>query len=115
MATKKASGIKPYIPPVIERLEERGGGPITPASSLLHRMGKREVDEEVIEVVAWATSYFSPIPTTDSFWDPRGKEKLSRPKIAERLAQELLDDLGLEWIQTPMGGLVLRPKAEHRG
>lgn len=98
MASKKATqAFAPYTPPVILRLEAHGhGGPSTPASSLLHRMGRREVDEEVVAVVAWALSNFGMRPSEF---------------ITKRMENELLDDLGLEWRENPMGGTYLAPKA----
>lgn len=115
MASNKQT-IKPYIPPVQKRLDERGGGPLTPAASLLSRMGRREVDEEVIAVVAWTLSHFSAKPHYNSCWDMGEAEKKARTsaKLIERIEKELLDDLGLEWFEEPMGGFILRPKAEYR-
>lgn len=114
MASKQT--ITPFVPPVTKRLEERGGGPSTPASSLLHRMGVREVDDDVIAVVAWALSHFSAKPTVTALWD-LGKSASARglrpPQLTARVEKELLDDLGLEWKETPMGGLLLVPKAEY--
>lgn len=107
---------RPYVPPVQKRLEERGGGPSTPASSLLHRMAKREVDEEVIAVVAWTLSHFSAKPHYNSCWDMAEAEKRAKTsaKLIERIEKELLDDLGLEWHEERMGGQILRPKLEFQ-
>lgn len=113
MASKKATrAFAPYKPPVILRLEAAGGGPTTPASSLLHRMGKREVDEEVVAVVAWTLSHFRAKPAPSACWDieAASKEK-SGNKLIERIEKELLDDLGLEWQEDRMGFTHLVPKA----
>lgn len=114
MASKKET--KPYIPPIIKRLDERGGGPLTPAASLLSRMGTREVDDEVIAVVAWALSFFQPLPDRTSLWEmPPPRPILAPGDIRLRVERELLNDLGLEWFEEPMGGQVLRPKEEFQG
>lgn len=107
----------PYVPPITKKLEERGGGPSTPASSLLHRMGVREVDDDVIAVVAWTLSHFQPKPDTGALWeipDVRARNNMGRSGLMKRIERELLDDLGLEWFEEPMGGLVLQPKEEYR-
>lgn len=111
---KTEEKIVPYVPPTIKRLEERGGGPITPASSLLHRMGKREVDDEVIAVVAWTLSHFTAKPHYNSCWDMGDAEKKCKTaaKLIERIEKELLDDLGLEWKEERMGGIVLCVKSQ---
>jgi hypothetical protein len=91
----KKPAFNSYKPPIIQKLDKHGGGPSKPSSSLLLRMGKREVDEEVVAVVAWALSF-------------------SSPEFREQVGCELLDDLGLEWQEMPMGGLTLQPKKEFR-
>jgi hypothetical protein len=106
-------GFQPYTPPIITKLNERRGGPSTPASSLLHRLNKNQVDADIIAVAAWAVSFFQAKPALSSLWGPvKGAERISGPKLAEKIEAEFLDDLGLEWKKEPMGGYCLQPKAE---
>lgn len=107
----------PYEPPVIIRLNASGGAMrTTPASSLLSRLHTERVDDEVISVVAWALSFFTAKAKVANLRDPAsaGKLKDGGTLLTARLEQELLDELGLEWEEDPMGAVHLVPKAEFR-
>lgn len=93
----------PYKPPIVLKMEQAGGGPETPASSLLWRLGTQEVTPEVIAVVAWALS----------FMVSRHPKQRDRADGRSQFEQDLLDELGLEWALSPMGAAFLQPKAEY--
>lgn len=84
----------PYRPPVLLAHDKNGGGPATPASSLVLRLSPDgTVTPNVIAAAAWALSYMRPMPAS--------REDL------------LLRELGLEWKETPMGARLLQPKPEY--
>jgi hypothetical protein len=102
--SKADSGLDfaPYVPPCY-----RESGPVNPAIDLLHRVSDgKHVTPQVVAVVAWALTHFYIFPTEDT----RTKKRMTLKEHEEAETQKLLDDLGLEWKEMPMGGTRLQPK-----